>query len=39
MEMKLGTSTAKALWLERLDYQLSLYEKLKSQLEISAVIR
>ena len=30
--MKLGTETAKKLWIERLDYQLSFYEKLKAQL-------
>ena len=37
-KMKLGTDTAKKLWLERLDYQLSFYEKLKAQLEGSSVV-
>ena len=31
-EMKLGTETAKKLWIERLDYQLSFFEKLNAQL-------
>ena len=35
-EMKLGTETAKKLWIERLDYQLSFYEKLKAQLDNSS---
>ena len=38
-EMKLGTETAKKLWVARLDYQLSFYAKLKSQLENSTLIR
>ena len=38
-EMKLGTTTAKKLWLDRLDYYISFYEKLKSQLENSTTIR
>ena len=38
-EMKLGTETAKKLWVARLDYQLSFYAKLKSQLENSTMIR
>ena len=38
-EMKLGTETAKKLWVARLDYQLSFYAKLKSQLENSKMIR
>ena len=38
-EMKLGTETAKKLWLQRLDYQLSFYAKLKSQLNSSTTIR
>ena len=38
-EMKLGTETAKKLWLERLDYQLSFYEKLKAQLDNSTATR
>lgn len=31
-EMKLGTATAQTLWLQRLDYYISFYEKLKLQL-------
>ena len=31
-EMKLGTPTAQTLWLQRLDYYISFYEKLKLQL-------
>lgn len=38
-EMKPGTETAKKLWLERLDYQLSFYEKLKAQLDNSTATR
>lgn len=37
-EMKLGTTTAKNLWLQRLDYYISFYEKLKTQLENSTMI-
>lgn len=37
-DMKLGTATAKKLWLHRLDYQLGFYEKLKAQLENSTAI-
>ena len=37
-EMKLGTETAKMLWIERLDYQLGFYKKLKAQLENSTTI-
>ena len=37
-EIKLGTETARKLWLERLDYQLSFYEKLKAQLDNSTTI-
>lgn len=37
-EMKLGTPTAKGLWLQRLDYYIGFYEKLKTQLEKSAEI-
>ena len=37
-EMKLGTATAKKLWIERLEYQLSFYGKLKAQLENSTTI-
>ena len=38
-EMKMGTVTAKELWLDRLDYYIGFYEKLKSQLENSTIIR
>lgn len=31
-DMKLGTETAKKLWLLRIDYQLSFYRKLQAQL-------
>ena len=37
-EMKLGTETAKKLWIERLDYQLGFYDRLKAQLENSTAI-
>ena len=37
-DMKLGTETAKKLWIERLDYQLGFYAKLKSQLYNSTSI-
>lgn len=37
-EMNLGTATAKALWLQRLDYYIGFYEKLKAQLENSTII-
>ena len=37
-EMKLGTETAKKLWIERLDYQLGFYDKLKAQLDNSTAI-
>lgn len=37
-DMKLGTQTAKKLWIERLDYQLGFYAKLKSQLDHSTSI-
>ena len=37
-EMKLGTATAKELWLGRLAYYIGFYEKLKAQLENSTVI-
>lgn len=32
-DMKLGTVTAKDLWLQRLDYYIGFYEKLKAQLD------
>ena len=38
-DMKLGTETAKKLCIERLDYQLGFYAKLKSQLESSTTIK
>ena len=38
-EMKLGSSTAKTLWLQRLDYYIGFYETLKAQLENSNTIR
>lgn len=37
-EMKLGTPTAKNLWLARLDYYIGFYEKLKDQLDTSSNI-
>ncbi len=37
-EMKLGTATAKDLWLQQLDYYIGFYEKLRSQLENSSTI-
>ena len=37
-EMKLGTPTAQSLWLQRLDYYISFYEKLKLQLANSSEI-
>jgi len=37
-EMKLGTATAKNLWLQRLDYYIGFYEKLKAQLDSSSGI-
>ena len=38
-EMKLGTATAKNLWIQRLDYYIGFYEKLLAQLENSIAIR
>ena len=38
-ELKLGTETAKALWLHRLEDYISFYEKLKVQMENSSAIR
>ena len=38
-DMKLGTETAKRLWIERLDYQLGFYDRLKAQLGNSIAIR
>ena len=37
-EMKMGTATAKSLWIQRLDYYIGFYEKLKAQLDSSSVI-
>ena len=37
-EIRLGTATAKALWIQRLDYYIGFYEKLKTQLENSSSI-
>ena len=37
-EMKLGTVTAKNLWIQRLDYYIGFYEKLKAQLDSSISI-
>ena len=37
-EMKLGTATAKNLWIQRLDYYIGFYEKLKVQLDNSTAI-
>ena len=37
-EMKLGTVTAKNLWIQRLDYYIGFYENLKAQLDSSSVI-
>lgn len=37
-DMKLGTATAKALWLQRLDYYIGFYEKLAAQLQNSTHI-
>ena len=37
-EMKLGTVTAKNLWIQRLDYYIGFYEKLKAQLDNSTAV-
>ena len=37
-ELKLGTATAQRIWLQRLDFYLSFYEKLKTQLDTSSAI-
>lgn len=37
-EMKLGTATAKNLWLQRLDYYIGFYEKLNAQLDSSSIV-
>lgn len=36
--IKLGTVTAKNLWLQRLDYYIGFYEKLKAQLDNSTAV-
>ena len=36
--MELGTATAKEIWLQRLDYYISFYEKLRAQLANSSSI-
>lgn len=38
-EMKMGTATAKNLWIQRLDYYIGFYEKLKAQLDSSTAVR
>ena len=37
-EMKLGTETAKNLWIQRLDYYIGFYEKLRAQLNNSCSV-
>ena len=37
-EMELGTATAKSLWIQRLDYYIGFYEKLKAQLDNSTAV-
>ena len=37
-EMKLGTATAKNLWIQRLDYYIGFYEKLNAQLDNSTTV-
>ena len=37
-EINLGTPTAKAIWIQRLDYYIGFYEKLKAQLDSSRTI-
>ena len=37
-KMKIGTVTAKNLWIQRLDYYIGFYEKLKAQLDNSSSI-
>lgn len=37
-DLKFGTATAKELWVQRLDYQLSFYERLKLQLDSSCSV-
>ena len=37
-EMKMGTPTAQQMWIQRLDYYISFYERLKTQLNNSGAI-
>ena len=37
-EMRLSTATAKSLWIQRLNYYIGFYEKLKAQLDTSSVV-
>ena len=37
-EMKLGTATAKNLWIQRLDYYIGFYAKLKAQFDNSTAV-
>ena len=37
-DMKLGTATAKNHWIQRLDYYIGFYEKLKAQLDNSTAV-
>lgn len=37
--MELGTKTAKAIWLERIDFNIAFYRKLRDQLANSSTIR
>ena len=38
-DMKLGTRSASALWLERLDYYIGFYKKLQAQLDHSSFVK
>lgn len=37
-DMKLGTQTANKLWLQRLDYYIDFYERLRAQLDHSSAV-
>ena len=37
-EMKMGTATARNLWIQRLDFYIGFYEKLKAQLDSSTAV-
>lgn len=39
LQMKLGTATAQDMWIQRLEYYISFYEKLKNQLANSSQIQ